>query len=334
MSKRTIYNRVYSTRKMVLNVVIIAFCIIGIILCFIFTSHFQGKNNNVGQLDLKSEIIVEVNQNFSKDIFFTTTEYVNLDKVEIKYPKDFNINKVGKYDIIVVINDLEYRTILIVSDTEKPVLTTKDLTILENEKYNAKDFVSSCTDNSKNDCIIEFYSDGVNEDGERISYTNYKLSGVYAIKVSAKDQSGNITTKEANLYIQKNQIESQNEPKQITSCKYGNDIYDKNNFVMAVNVTTKGCAISIDLWKEAGKYELDQITSAEITKIKKELKIVDGKPAITRQIVSIFNSNGTGIVGYELKFIVTVTKDEKTEKILEYKIDENGNRVYSNRKEL
>lgn len=334
MAKKFFYNRVYNTKKLITNIVIIAICIIGIILCFVFTSHFQGKNNNVGQLDLKKETVVEINQNFDNSVFFTKIENTDLSKVYVNYPNDYNIGNPGRYNVQINIDGTFYDVILVVVDTEKPELELSSKTILENDSYNPNDFVTSCKDNSNKNCIIDFYKEGVNEEGERIEYSNYKNEGIYPIKIIASDESGNFIVKETTLIINKKNNTTPVEINPSPTCKYGNDIYDNENYVMAVRVATNGCAVSMDLWKDAGKTELDQITNTEITKIKKELKFVDGELAITRRIIAIPNNNADGIVGYELRIIVTVTNDETVETLLDYKINESGNRVYTSSGEL
>ena len=46
MAKKFFYNRVYNTKRTIINLVIIGVCVIGVIICFIVTSNFQGENHN------------------------------------------------------------------------------------------------------------------------------------------------------------------------------------------------------------------------------------------------------------------------------------------------
>ena len=70
MAKKFFYNRVYNTKRTIINIIIIGVCIIGVIVCFIITSNFQGKSNKPkGELSIKKEVTVEINEDFSKEIF-------------------------------------------------------------------------------------------------------------------------------------------------------------------------------------------------------------------------------------------------------------------------
>ena len=73
MAKKFFYNRVYNTKKMIINAIIIGVCIIGIIVCFIIVSSFEGEshnNNQNGNLSIKNESTVEINEEFTKELFF------------------------------------------------------------------------------------------------------------------------------------------------------------------------------------------------------------------------------------------------------------------------
>ncbi|MBQ4583766.1 MAG: InlB B-repeat-containing protein [Bacilli bacterium] len=99
-------------------------------------------------------------------------------------------NKTGYYNVNFDIAGTKMKTQLRVVDTQAPVLTPKNITITDEDSYYASDFVSSCTDNSKQDCYIEFYNP---DRGQRIDYSKYKNPGSYEIKIVGKDNSGNQT---------------------------------------------------------------------------------------------------------------------------------------------
>ena len=71
---------------MIINGIIIGISVIGIIVCFIVTSNFQGsgKKEPEGQLSIKKETTVEINEEIAKDVFFSKIENVDLDKIQIK----------------------------------------------------------------------------------------------------------------------------------------------------------------------------------------------------------------------------------------------------------
>jgi len=148
MAKKFFYNRVYNTKRTIINLVVIGVCIIGVVVCFIFTSHFQGENHNPpeGSLSRKQEVTIEVNDNFTNEIFFSKIENVNLSEIEVIYPEDYDVSKPGKYEIGLIINDKKYTSTLIIVDTTRPELKVKDVSIKANGSYSPKDFVDSCVD--------------------------------------------------------------------------------------------------------------------------------------------------------------------------------------------
>lgn len=332
MAKKFFYNRVYNTKRTIINLVIIGICIIGVIVCFIITSNFQGENHNTpeGSLSIKREVTVEVNDTVKTEMFFSKVENTNLEKVKVVYPDNYNVSKPGKYEIILTIDGKDYNTTLNIVDTTKPVLTLKELTIKSNESYNVDDFVENCTDNSNENCIISFYTEGIDEDGKQINYSQYKKDGTYSIKISAKDNNGNQTVKETKLTIGNKNTTNENKPT-IINCKYGNSIYDTNNYLVAIDITTSGCAISLDLYKDAGMTtEINKLMNTESTRIKKDVDALNlnGTLALNRKVTAVINTTGDGIVGYELRMTVTMTNNNKSETVVDYKVDNNGQRVF------
>ena len=331
MAKKFFYNKVYNTKRTIINVVIIGACIIGIIVCLLLTRNFQGEDQ-AGSLNIKKETMVEVNEKYGKEIFFSKIENVKLDNIKIKYPDNYDISKVGSYNVKVNINNKDYDVTLNVIDTKKPELAVKNVSIKEGSTYTANDFVNSCSDNSKVDCIIEFYQDGVDEDGNDVDYSKFSSAGEYGVKISAKDESGNQMVEEAKLTISKDGSSSSTPSNpDPSSCKYGNNEYDKENYLIAVDITTNGCAVSLDLYKDSvTANEINKLMETETTKIKKDVEALNltGTLALNRKVVAIVNTSGDGIVGYELKISVNITNNGKTEPIVEYKVDNKGNRVY------
>jgi len=336
MAKKFFYNKVYNTKRTIINLVIIGVCIIGVIICFIFTSNFQGESHNTpeAKLNIKKETTIEVNESYSTEIFFSKIENVDLDTIKVAYPEDFDVATPGSYTIKLTIDDKDYETTLIVVDTTKPELVLNEFTIKENEDYKADNFVKSCNDNSGKPCKIELYN-GVDEEGNRNNYTEYKTEGTYPIKIVATDASGNETIEETKLIINKannKPVTPKPEPKpENTTCKYGNGDYDKDNYSIAIDITTNNCAVSLDLYKDSKMtLEINKLMDTETTKIKKDVDSLnlDGTLALNRKITAVVNKTGDGIVGYELRMTVTLTNDKKSEVVADYKIDKNGKRVF------
>ena len=157
MAKKFFYNKVYNTKKTIINIVIIAACIIGVIVCFIVVSSFEGESYEKNMtFDLKAGVTIEVNENYTNEIFLTRIDdNLDLSKIKVRYPEDFDISKIGTYDLILNIDGdkekKDYHVPMTIVDTIKPELKVKEFNIKVGESYSANDFVESCTDNSNHD---------------------------------------------------------------------------------------------------------------------------------------------------------------------------------------
>ncbi len=332
MAKKFFYNRVYNTRRTIINLIIIGVCVIGIIICFILVSNFQGENLETpeGSVSLKQEATVEVNDEFTKEIFFSKIENVDLEDIEVTYPDNYSISTPGTYEVTLRISGKNYTTKLVVVDTIKPELELKEVKINENGSYNATDFVKSCTDNSGGDCIISFYQSGTDEDGNAVDYSKYTKEGTYPIKISAKDNTGNENILETKLTITKSG--STTTPSVSTTCKYGDNTYDTEMYLITKDITTNGCAVSLDLYNDATTAaEINKIMETETTRIKKDVEALNltGVLSLNRKKSAIVNKSGQGIVGYELEITVTITNsNNESETVVQYKLNSNGQREF------
>lgn len=340
MAKKFFYNKVYNTKRTIINAIIIGVCVIGVIICFILVSSFEGEDHSVktGNVSIKSEVTVEVNEEFENDIFFIKIENFDIEDIKINYELDYDISKIGKYDVTIVINDKNYSTVLNVVDTTMPELTLKNLEIEKNKTYTANDFVTSCSDNSKKDCKISFYKEGIDEDGNSVDYSKFSTEGTYQVKIAAEDEAGNQTIKETTLKIGSGKTQTGNSNGNTgtgtttpTTCKYGDNKYDTNNYLIAVDITTNKCAVSLDLYKdESMTKEINKLMDSETTSIKKDVEALNltGTLALNRKVTAVINTSGSGIVGYELLMTVTITNKGKSETVVEYKVNNNGKRVF------
>lgn len=332
MAKKFFYNRVYNTKRTIINLIIIGVCVIGVIICFVVTSNFQGENKNTpeGILSIKSEVAIEVNESYTNEIFFSKIENIDLDKIEVIYPDDFEVSKLGEYEITIKVNNKNYNTILKIIDTTQPELLVKEVTITKGGSYTVNSFVDSCSDNSGKDCLISFYQ-GIDEDGNATEYSNYKEVGTYAIKVSATDESGNQTIQETKLNIVKSDETPSPKPPVTSTCKYGNNEYDTTNYLVASDITTNKCAVSLDLYKDSSTTkEINKLMENETIKIKKDVDALNlkGTLALNRKVTAVINNSGNGIVGYELRMTVTITNNGKSTTVADYKVNSSGKRVF------
>lgn len=327
MAKKFFYNKVYNTKRTIINAIIIGVCIIGVIVCFIIVSSFEGEDHSLasGSLSIKNEVTIEVNEEYTNEIFFSKIENVDLEKISVNYSLGYDPSKVGEYEVAIVVNEKEYPVTLKVVDTTKPTLTLKELTIEKNKSYTIEDFIESCIDNSNEECKLTY--SGIDEDGNAIDYSKYTKEGTYQIKIAATDSSDNQVVKETKLII------GTNNNNQTVTCKYGNNTYDTNTYLLAADISTNGCAVSLDLYKsESMTNEINKIMDTETTKIKRDVEALNltGTLALNRKVTAVTNTSGDGIVGYELKMIVTITNNNDTKTVVEYRVNNEGKRVFIN----
>lgn len=324
MAKKFFNNKVNSRKKNMINYIIIGVCVIGIAACFFFTQYYNFGSSNNPKIKLQKSVSLEL---FSKepdyDIFFASLSDVDDKDIEVDY-SNVDFDKLGKYTVNLKIKKEKYEVELEIVDATSPKLILKELNIKENDKYNAMDFVESCSDNSKEECNISFHSSSVNEDGTTSDFTNYKKPGEYFISIEAKDASGNSTFKTTNLIIGNNQ----EKPQEVT-CSYGIAEYDTENYSLTYNVSQNNCAISLDSYlNENIQKPINTIAETETKKIKTEvdkIKNLDSSLHIFRNINAITNKTGNGFVGYSL--MISVQNDDG-DIIVSYYLNENGDRVY------
>lgn len=333
-------DRVYNSKKKIINIVIIGLCIIGIIVCFIITSKVRDhKAPDNASLTIKEQVTVEVNQEITKDKFFTKVENVDLDKIKIKYSDNFNIAVPGEYSADVVVNGKNYHTNVIVVDTDKPKLTLKELTIKQGTSYKADDFVESCQDNDGDPCKIAFYTEGVDEEGNKVDYSSFSKVGTYSIKIVAIDNTGNQTVSETKLNItSKNTTPETPVTPPPVNCAYGSATYDHSEYTVAVDLSSNGCAVNYekfkDLLNEANIYakELNDIAETQTKRIMKDVENANltGTFVLNRKYSAVVNSSLTGIVGYQITIKVSDIKEsEEGKTVVEFKINKDGKRVFS-----
>lgn len=328
MARKFFNQKVNNTRKTIIQILIISGSILGIIICFVMVNIFSNNNNNNAKITMRDSVAIEINTNYpDKTVFFEELENVKEDNIKISYA-DADISKIGEYPVAIKINNKTYKSILKVVDTEAPTLKLKDLTIKKGDKYTAKDFIESCTDNSKEDCKIDFYNLATDQDGNTINYDNYINEGIYTIQISASDKSENTIIESTTLTIG----EGNNNITTPTTCKYGNNNYDKQKHVLASDVTENGCALDLNLYKnEKIMAPVKNLMEQETKKLKNEFSKlnVQGNITLNRYTEAILNTEGNGIVGFSLHMELIVTNNGKEEVAESYYVKTDGTRVYS-----
>lgn len=215
----------------VISLVAIALIFLGI---YCFKQNKKMKVNSVD--DVKAEVVIkkEVTAEIMSDVFKVEDFFDNKkleDDLEINYKKDGEditflekYDKLGTYEVVIKNKDKEYKSLLNVVDTTKPVLKLKNVSIKVNDKYKVSDFVEECSDNSLEDCILSFKED-----------KTYKDVGVYDIVIIAKDSSGNEVEETTKLKILKKQTSN----KTSTENKDNTKNNDKVKFVKEETETEK-----------------------------------------------------------------------------------------------
>lgn len=303
--------------------------IVGILILIAIYAIISVSNRNTHKdsvIKLRDKATVEINnKNFDKTLFFAELENVKESDIKTNYSK-VDFTKIGTYTVKLVIYNKTYETKLEVVDTEAPVLKTKDFTIKKGDTYKAENFVSSCKDNSNKECNIEFYSLALTQDGSSLDYSKFTEEGTYQIQIVASDESNNKTTPmTATLTIGKGSTTTQ-------KCYYGPGEYDTSK-ILSVNVTDNGCALDLNLYnKEETLLPVKEAIENEETKLKNELgKINLGVKTvyINSEMDPILNLDGTGVVGYTVKMIVSVYNANNEKEIIEeYYLNSNGSRDY------
>lgn len=281
-------------------------------------------------ISMREKVTIEINSELpDKELFFAELQNVNSNDIKISFD-NVDISKIGSYPIEITLYNQNYSSMLEVIDSKSPNLKTKNYQINIGEKYDAEDFVDTCTDNSKEDCNIKFYNQAKDQQGNTIDYGSYIEEGSYKVEIVAEDSSGNQTTPtEATLIIGSGSGNS-------TVCNYGNGEYDTNSYILGVNVTQNNCALDLNLYQNSdiSKPAYDLATN-DTKKLNKEINKLnlDGniyEKDVHQLVTPVLNSSGTGLVGYTIHIELNmVYNDGSKETVASYYIDTNGKRIYS-----
>ena len=199
-------------KKKILTITIITVIVLLGITLFIFlekkdikekeSSNIQTKEEKI---NIKENVEVEINSEvLNIKVFFENSNFsdgeINYFENDKKIKFDTKYNKIGSFKVVIKINDKNYETTLNVVDTLAPTLKLKELTITLDDKFEINSFVESCTDNSKEDCILSYK--------ENKKYTKV---GTYDVTIIAKDKSDNVAEETTKLIIKnkKNTNETQ-----------------------------------------------------------------------------------------------------------------------------
>lgn len=214
--------------------------------CIIMIVLFSNRKPDNATIEIRDVVTVEINSEIpDKTLFFSELQNVKEDEIDVSFA-EADLTKVGEYPIEIKLRGETYESKLAVVDTQAPNLMAKNYSIAVGGTYEANDFVESCSDNSGEDCIIEFYALGMDQEGTTIDYGSYTEEGTYTVQIIAKDSSGNATTATSARLT----IGESGEIQIPTSCNYGNSEYDSSQYILGVNVTQNGCALDLNLYQD------------------------------------------------------------------------------------
>lgn len=309
---------------------VIAAGIILIILLFSLIAAGRNKKSNV-VLELKETVQFEVNSEWpSVDQFFNKIENFDKDLITIG---DFDITTVGTYNVTVSADGQGDADITVeVVDTTVPEIVLNDVIIESGEIYSIEDFVESCEDNSGSECIIEYYTESLDQHGNPIDYSAFENDGKYLIKIIAKDESGN-ATEPKDIYLT---IGNENALPP-TACQYGNLEYNKviHTYPIAVIVGDQNskCALNRDLFDNSTiQKPVEILKNKDYDRLKKQLTPIlqDQYPnesattTVFPEYIAVLNAEQKGLVGFALQVKVYVAP-----KSYEGAIDTNNNLALS-----
>lgn len=320
-----------SSNKSMIAYIIVGVCILLVFVCIILVVALSNRSPDDAVVEIRDVVTVEINSEIpDKTLFFSELQNVAEDDIEISFA-DADLTKVGEYPVEINLYGETYESKLAVVDTQAPTLVVRNYNIDVGESYTASDFVDSCTDNSNEDCIIDFYTLGMDQDGVNIDYSAYTEEGTYTVQIIASDESGNTTTATSATLT----IGESSGPIIPTTCTYGNSEYDSSTYILGVNVTQNGCALDLNLYQNesvtAPAYELANADTEKLQKEISKLNINENlERNLSRLITPVLNTAGTGIVGYTVHMELAIEYEDGHEEVVaSYYINTNGERVYS-----
>lgn len=200
---------------------------------------------------VKDSLQIEINSQVPKPTDYFEDhpkENLNINYYQNEKEVEVKTDKVATYDVVISGN-INYRSKLEIVDTTPPEVELKTITIYENNKYLANDFVSSYQDNSGDLSYTVYFINA--------EQANLTKAGTYEITLKVCDVNNVCTEKNTVLKINtKSKNDSKQEKQKPTKVesptKTENKVVDK----ITKNVTIKSKDI---------KYGVKEVTTAKIT---------------------------------------------------------------------
>lgn len=200
---------------------------------------------------VKDSLQIEINSQVPKPTDYfedSPKENLNINYYQNEKEVEVKTDKVATYDVVISGN-INYRSKLEIVDTTPPEVELKTITIYENNKYLANDFVSSYQDNSGDLSYTVYFINA--------EQANLTKTGTYEITLKVCDVNNVCTEKNTVLKIntksKNDSKQKEQKPTKVESpTKKENKVVDK----ITKNVTIKSKDI---------KYGVKEVTTAKIT---------------------------------------------------------------------
>ena len=200
---------------------------------------------------VKDSLQIEINSQVPKPTDYfedSPKENLNINYYQNEKEVEVKTDKVATYDVIISGN-INYRSKLEIVDTTPPEVELKTITIYENNKYLANDFVSSYQDNSGDVSYTVYFINA--------EQANLKKVGTYEITLKVCDVNNVCTEKNTVLKINtKSKNDSKQEEQKPTKVESPTEKENKVVDKITKNVTIKSKDI---------KYGVKEVTTAKIT---------------------------------------------------------------------
>lgn len=200
---------------------------------------------------VKDSLQIEINSQVPKPTDYfedSPKENLNINYYQNEKEVEVKTDKVATYDVVISGN-INYRSKLEIVDTTPPEVELKTITIYENNKYLANDFVSSYQDNSGDLSYTVYFINA--------EQANLTKAGTYEITLKVCDVNNVCTEKNTVLKINtKSKNDSKQEEQKPTKVESPTKTEKKVVDKITKNVTIKSKDI---------KYGVKEVTTAKIT---------------------------------------------------------------------
>lgn len=309
-------------KKKILIVTIITVIVLLGITLFIFLEKKDIKEKessniqtNEEKINIKENVEVEINsevlniQDFFENSNFSDGE-INYFENDKKIKFDTKYNKIGSFKVVIKINDKNYETAINVVDTLAPTLKLKELTITLGDKFEINSFVESCTDNSKEDCILSYKEN-----------KKYTKAGTYDVTIIAKDKSDNVAEETTKLIIKNkkntNETQTKNDNKTNNNSNKVKFVKEETESVKETKELKYGTILNswhvktYKLYSDGSKKIVNEYTHYEVDGTNFNAKTSDMLPEAIENM-NIYKDNVNDVVKYTNEFRTEVGKEPLT----------------------